>query len=60
MRIGIAGPVTLSMLESLFPSGTAIPTTYSFPLIVTLAERLHHGGRYVAGAEWPHHAIKAL
>jgi glycosyltransferase involved in cell wall biosynthesis len=47
MKIGIAGPVTLSMLQELFPDGTKLPPTYSFPLLATFVERLHRRGHEV-------------
>jgi hypothetical protein len=47
MRIGIAGPITLKMLSGLFPPGTKLPGTYSFPLIATLAEKLRDRGHEV-------------
>jgi len=40
MRIGIAGPVSLEVLQDLFPVGTRFPKTYSFPLIGKLARSL--------------------
>jgi L-malate glycosyltransferase len=47
MKIGVAGPITLSMLQPLFPPGTQLPTTLSFPLIATLVERLHQRGHEI-------------
>lgn len=47
MRIGIAGPIDLSMLKQLFPQGTAFPATWSFPLIATLAAELHKRGHEI-------------
>lgn len=48
MKIGIAGPVTLSMLQDLFPSGTPLPPVYSFPLIALLARKLRERGYEIA------------
>lgn len=47
MKIGIAGPITLSMLRNLFAEGTQIPETNSFPLIASLAEHLHGKGHEI-------------
>jgi glycosyltransferase involved in cell wall biosynthesis len=48
MKIGVAGHITLAMLQPLFPSGTQLPATSSFPLIATLAERFHQRGHDIA------------
>src|SRR5438309_9100 len=47
MRIGIAGPIALSTLESRFPAGTHFPEVYSFPMVAWLAERLHARGHEI-------------
>lgn len=47
MRIGIAGPITLPLLRDLFPAGTELPATLSFPLIAKFAEGLHQRGHEI-------------
>lgn len=47
VKIGVAGPITLSMLQSLFPRGTKLPETWSHPLIATLVESLHQRGHEI-------------
>src|ERR1041384_530363 len=44
MRIGIAGPIALSSLKSLFPQNAKLQAIPGHPLIHTLAERLHQRG----------------
>jgi L-malate glycosyltransferase len=44
MKIGVAGPITLSMLQDLFPVGTRMPAAWSFPLLALLVRELHQLG----------------
>jgi glycosyltransferase involved in cell wall biosynthesis len=48
MKIGIAGDITLSMLQDLFPPGTSMPHTLSVPLIASIARGLHQRGHEIA------------
>ena len=48
MRIGIAGPVTASMLADLVQDGKAIPDCYSFPYVSQLARSYHQQGHEIA------------
>jgi L-malate glycosyltransferase len=48
MKIGIAGHLTLSMLQDLFPAGTKLPQTLSFPLIAQIARGIRERGHEIA------------
>jgi glycosyltransferase involved in cell wall biosynthesis len=47
MKIGIAGPIDMTLLYDLFPQGEAIPGTFSFPLIAHLARALRAQGHEI-------------
>jgi len=44
LAIGIAGPVTLELLQPLLPDSIRLPHAYSFPLLATLVLELHRRG----------------
>jgi len=44
VKIGVAGPIDLTLLRDLLPQGCEIPRTYSFPLIGHLTRSLHRRG----------------
>jgi len=48
MKIGIAGHISLPMLQDLFPSGTKMPDALSCPLISIIARGLHERGHEIA------------
>lgn len=48
MKIGVAGLMTLSMLEDLLPSESGLPRTFSCPLVAMLARKLHERGHEIA------------
>lgn len=47
MKIGIAGPIDLSLLTDLFPAGQEIPKTYSFALTAALAREFYNRGHEI-------------
>jgi glycosyltransferase involved in cell wall biosynthesis len=47
MKIGIAGPIDLSLLGDLFPPGTNIPEAYSFAFTANLARALYIRGHEI-------------
>jgi glycosyltransferase involved in cell wall biosynthesis len=47
MRIGIAGPVSLRLLEDYVEDGRRMPDAYAFPLIAHLVVDLHRRGHHV-------------
>lgn len=48
MKIGIAGPLDVSLLADLFPPQSQIPKTYSFALTSSLAREFHRRGHEVS------------
>ncbi len=47
MKIGIAGPIDMTLLCDLFPAHSDIPNTYSFAFTANLARALYHRGHEI-------------